>query len=137
MAEPTRHTQAQRLMAEANARVDELLRSMPEAPPTIADVLHDLTDEQRAELAQNKDDAIAEVESELTPLKLSLSTITARSVALREEFQSLDVMKGFERAKEISEWFNAHDDEVGLLKTRIRELETVRAFLGTLPSPST
>lgn len=132
MTNPADFSEARRVLTEAQARVDELAGEMPDPPQPIVDVLNALTESERDELARNKDDAIAEVDVELGPLKASLAELTSRSLAFRQEFESLHVRNDFNRAREIAEWFNSHDDEVGLLKTKIRELESIRAFLTTL-----
>lgn len=90
-----------------------------------------LTAEQRDALISSRDASLRVIDVELGLLRPMLAALEAQARDFQADFtRSID--SGTMPSKTIVEWFENNEEEVGLLKTTIREFEEFRAQLVAL-----
>ncbi len=154
----SRMEHAQREVAAAIARVDELAALVPEPVGSVADAIRSFTPAQREAIWAHRTEAMQLVAQETAELQAELDRLTMKSRELAAEFEGLQSSvqsvfsdarstarlvpfahapawfdTSFERMCEIAEWSEQHEEEVGQLKTMIRELEALYAELEANP----
>ena len=126
--------QARRALTAASARISELSEALPQPLVGAADVIRSLTDEQRHALLRTSDELIRVVSGELTALHQRLDDLTLQSRGHGERFREAALRSDRGTVAESVEWFEQHDDEVGVLKATIEEFDSFRALLEGLPT---
>ena len=122
-----RMEQARNDVAAATARVNELAALIPEPVASVAEAIMSLTPAQRAALWASRTEAMELVAQHRAEVQEQLDRLTAHGNELRAEWHDVEAKQDFARLSEIAKWFKEHDDEVGQLKTMIRELDALYA----------
>ena len=123
----TRMEQARNDLAAAAARVNDLAALIPEPVDSVAEAIMSLTPAQRSALWASRTEAMEVVAQHRAELQAQLDRLTAHGDELMVEWHDVQTRQDFERLSEIAKWFKEHDDEVGQLKTMIRELDALYA----------
>jgi hypothetical protein len=119
-------------MAEAAAICDALLASIPQPRVSAAEAMRDLTDAERAALLRSRDETLRVIRAETAAMQSRLDGLTAQARVYGSEFKAMMGGADHRRMREIAEWFEVNNDEVGVLKVAIAELSDFASRLEAL-----
>jgi hypothetical protein len=121
--------QERRVIAKAAAVCHALLASTSQPGPSVTVAMGDLTDAQRAALRESRDETLRAIRAGTAGMQERLDSLTARSRDYMIEFKQILHGPDRRRPREIADWFEASNEEVGVLKVALAEL---RDFTGRL-----
>lgn len=121
-----------RVTADAASICDALLATLPQWQASRAVAMRDLTDPQCATLLVSRDETLRTIRAGMAELQERLDELTRLAHTLGAEFKGTMHGPDRRRLQEIAEWFEANNDEVGVLKVAIEELRDLVHRLETL-----